>query len=128
MGVCGDATAACCALQQQVPRAAALGLAGASGRTTVGTLCSGGGRKFGVRVSGSLLPHTLSSRGGGLGRGRGASSSSSRLGSSRRRESRRSWQTLVLAHLLKQLPCDVRRSAGGQVLVRAAGDSSSSGN
>jgi hypothetical protein len=70
----------------------------------------------------------LSSRGGGLGRGRGASSSSSRLGSSRRRESRRSWQTLVLAHLLKQLPCDVRRSAGGQVLVRAAGDSSSSGN
>jgi hypothetical protein len=65
------------------------------------------------------------SRGGGGG---GASSSSSRLGSSRRRESRRSWQTLMLAHLLKQLPCEVRRSAGGQVLVRAAGDSSSSGN
>jgi hypothetical protein len=65
------------------------------------------------------------SRGGGGG---GASSSSSRLGSSRRRESRRSWKTLMLAHLLKQLPCEVRRSAGGQVLVRAAGDSSSSGN
>lgn len=126
MGVCGDATAACCALQQQVPRAAALGLAGASGRTTLGTLGSGGGggRQFGVRVSGSLLPHTLS-RGGG---GASSSSSSSRLGSSRRRESRRSWQTLMLAHLLKQLPCEVRRSAGGQVLVRAAGDSSSSGN
>jgi hypothetical protein len=126
MGVCGDATAACCALQQ-VPRAAALGLAGASGRTTLGTLGSagGGGRQFGVRVSGSLLPHTLSRGGGGGG---GGSSSSSRLGSSRRRESRRSWQTLMLAHLLKQLPCEVRRSAGGQVLVRAAGDSSSSGN
>ncbi len=130
MGVCGDATAACCALQQ-VPRAAALGLAGASGRTTLGTLGSagggggGGGRQFGVRVSGSLLPHTLSRGGGGGG---GGSSSSSRLGSSRRRESRRSWQTLMLAHLLKQLPCEVGRSAGGQVLVRAAGDSSSSGN
>ncbi|CAK9207323.1 unnamed protein product [Sphagnum jensenii] len=125
MGVCGDATAACCALQQ-VPRAAALGLAGASGRTTLGTLGSGGGggRQFGVRVSGSLLPHTLSR---GAGGGGGGSSSSSRLGSSRRRESRRSWQTLMLAHLLKQLPCEVRRSAGGQVLVRAAGDSSSSG-
>ncbi len=125
MGVCGDATAACCALQQQVPRAAALGLAGASGRTILGTLGSGGGggKQFGVRVSGSLLPHTLSRGGGG-----GASSSSSRLGSSRRRESRRSWQTLMLAHLLKQLPCEVRRSAGGQVLVRASGDSSSSGN
>jgi hypothetical protein len=68
------------------------------------------------------------SRGGGGGGGGGGSSSSSRLGSSRRRESRRSWQTLMLAHLLKQLPCEVRRSAGGQVLVRAAGDSSSSGN